>query len=307
MSLAARSRPPAARGHRGCHLEALPGIPRPKGPVAVSRSLIQFRQHRGQEPATLGEMTVSLPVAPQVTGHLRPRSYLPRLRQAELDRTAVLVVGIETVEPLRPAVPEGFLLRCQAWVPAPVPGAKLPFIALGTQLAEPELTDGVQQPVPGLTAPGTARQDRLRQQPVDQADAGSVLTPPAQTASAASRSRSPRTPTPGATCPARPPSAGRSSSPARPAKSDGAAGPLARLRIAAGTASRGATGSARATASASGPSQLDRQRNPSSRRHTPATGWLLPASSVNPGSTSAARSVNSRTASYRSRSAGTAG
>ena len=45
------------------------------------------------------------------------------------------MVGIETVEPLRPAVPEGFLLRGQAGVPVPVPAAKLPFIALGTQLA----------------------------------------------------------------------------------------------------------------------------------------------------------------------------
>jgi hypothetical protein len=46
---------------------------------------------------------------------------------------------------------------------------------------------------------------------------------------------------------------------------------------------------------------------PSKRRHTPATAAQFLASSVNPGSTAAARSVNNRTASYRSSSAGDAG
>src|SRR5215469_8374748 len=94
-------------------------------------------------------MPVGLPVPPEVTCQLRAGVHLGRLRQAERQRGAdVLVISVQSGEPLGPARPERFLPSRQCRIPVTVPNAELALAAVGTQLTQPELADGVQQPVP---------------------------------------------------------------------------------------------------------------------------------------------------------------
>ena len=111
---------------------------------------------------------MGFPVPPQVTGHLRARGRLPRLGQAELQcGPQVLMISIQRGDPLRPAGPERLLPRGQRRIPSPVPQPQRALVAPAAQLGQPELADGVQQPVPGRALPLT-EQDRLGHQRVDQ-------------------------------------------------------------------------------------------------------------------------------------------
>src|SRR5690348_12936207 len=248
----------------------------PQGPDPDRGGLIQPVKQRGQDAAPFGAMPVGWPVPPQVTCQLRGRGRLRRIGQAEPQRgPQVLVVGVECGYPSGPAGPERLLPCCQCRVVRPVPQPERPLVAPAAQLGQPELADGVKQPVPGRALTLT-EQDRLGHQRVDQV--GDL--PGGEPAHRADRFRGVQVERPG-----------KDRHPPPPDSSWNRA--FSRSRICPGDSDRSRTA---ASSTASG--------IPSSARHTVATAAPLPSSTAKPGSTAAPRPANNRTASYLSSSSG---
>ena len=77
------------------------------------------------------------------------------------------MISVQRRDPPGPSRPERLLPRGQCRVPGPVPPPQPAFVAPAADLTQAELSDRVQQPIPGRILPLT-EQDRLGHQRINQ-------------------------------------------------------------------------------------------------------------------------------------------